>query len=447
MSVIPRMHKMSTSLSALQQPAVASWWLQARRRFSASGLLGGSALLLVGTTTVNLGNYLFNLILGRWLGPVAFADLSLIVTLMLMLTLITATLQTVTARFAAIHVAADHLRDVSSLRRWSLKWAWGVGASVALVLIGGAPLLRDFFNTASIWPFVLLGIGVPVYFAQGVDRGILQGQLRFGRLAASYQAEMWVRLAAGVIAVGVGWSVNGAVGALALSFVAAWFVARAAAADLPPGPRPDHAMRRAVALYSGPVALALIGQILINNSDVLIVKRFFPADAAGQYAALALVGRIVFFATWSVVMVLLPTVAQRHAKGEPHRHLLWLATGLVSAVSAFIVAACWSAAPQIVGVLFGAAYAEIAPLLWLYAVATALYAVANVFVTYRLSIGQSAGAVTALIAGVLQVIVLSLAHDTLAQVIALQIVLMGALVLTLFGTELWMHRRETRCAA
>lgn len=206
-------------------------------------------------------------------------------------------------------------------------------------------------------------------------------------------------------------------------------------------------MRRAVALYSGPVAPALIGQILINNSDVLIVKRFFPADAAGQYAALALVGRIVFFATWSVVMVLLPTVAQRHAKGEPHHHLLWLATGLVLTVSALIVAVCWSAAPQIVGVLFGAAYAEIAPLLWLYAVATALYAVANVFVTYRLSIGQSAGAMMAVIAGVLQVIVLSLVHNTLAEVITLQIVLMGALVLALLGVEGWMHRRNVRQAA
>lgn len=32
------------------------------------GLLSGGMILLVSTTVVNLGNYLFNLLMGRWLG-------------------------------------------------------------------------------------------------------------------------------------------------------------------------------------------------------------------------------------------------------------------------------------------------------------------------------------------------------------------------------------------
>ena len=92
-----------------------------------SGLLGGGALLLVSTTVVNLGNYVFNLILGRWLGPAAFADLTLVVTLMLMLTLITATLQTVVAKFSADYTARDARGRLAGLRRWAVRWAGWLG--------------------------------------------------------------------------------------------------------------------------------------------------------------------------------------------------------------------------------------------------------------------------------------------------------------------------------
>ena len=85
------------------------WLPRPLRAAASSGLVTGSALLLVSTTVVNLGNYLFNLILGRWLGPADFADLSLIVTFMLVLTLITATLQTVVAKFSAAFSAEEDI--------------------------------------------------------------------------------------------------------------------------------------------------------------------------------------------------------------------------------------------------------------------------------------------------------------------------------------------------
>ena len=56
-------------------------------------------------TIVNAGNYIYNLILGRWLGPTLFADVSLIITLLLVVTFITAPLQMTTARYLSlIHI-------------------------------------------------------------------------------------------------------------------------------------------------------------------------------------------------------------------------------------------------------------------------------------------------------------------------------------------------------
>lgn len=407
-------------------------------RLPGTELLTGSALLLASMTIVNAGNYLFNLLLGRWLGPAAFADVNLIVTLLLMAILITATLQTVSAKFAAAYTAAANLERVSGLRRWLGHWAWGIGA-VNLIFFGfGAPFLQNFFHTRSAWPFVLLGLGLPLYLAQGVDRGILQGQKRFGLLAVSYQAEMWVRLLAALAFVALGWSVNGAVGGITLSLAATWLVARRVGVGLSRLsvlPAPD---RLQIWHFAGPANAALIGQILINNSDILIVKHFFVAEQAGQYAALALIGRVVFFATGSVVAVMFPTVAQKQQKGEPHRYLLAISLGIVGVVSLGIIGLIAIVPELIISLLFGQAFLSIAPLLWLYAVATMLYAMANVVVNYRLSLGNGGGSALAVLAGLAQVMGLWFWHNSLLTVVMIQICIMAALLTILLMWDAWL---------
>ena len=235
---------------------------------------------------------------------------------------------------------------------------------------------------------------MPVFFAQGIDRGVLQGQIRFLPLAASYQAEMWVRLIVALGLVALGFAINGAVAGLSLSFLATWLVARRVRTGLARGGILPRADRRAVLAFAVPVSAALVGQVLINNSDVLIVKHFFAAAPAGRYAALALIGRIIFFATWSIGTTMFPIVAQRQHRGQRHRQVLWISFGVVGLASLLILGATLIAPRAIVRILFGPAYlatsgaeTSIASLLWLYALATSLYALANVVITYRLSTG------------------------------------------------------------
>ena len=68
----------------------------AQKRLSPEQLFMGSVLL------VNGGNYLYNLILGRLLGPEAFADAALLVTLLLVLSFLGMTFQLATAKFAVL---------------------------------------------------------------------------------------------------------------------------------------------------------------------------------------------------------------------------------------------------------------------------------------------------------------------------------------------------------
>ncbi|KAB8143771.1 oligosaccharide flippase family protein [Chloroflexia bacterium SDU3-3] len=417
------------------------------------GLLAGG-LLFGSTTLVNAGNYAFNLILGRWLGPAAFADASLIITLFLVITFVTVALQMAAAKFAASYAAAAQPALLAGLRRWLGGYAWLAGLAGAALFGLGAPLWQGFFHTTSAWLFVIFGLGIPFYFVQGVDRGLMQGQTHFGRLAISFQVEMWARLAIAVALVWLGWSIFGAVLGLTLSLIFAWLAARwgvrqiaaqhtladallgallRACYHIPvPAPARLPAEERArIARFAVPVVAALVGQILINNSDILVVKHFFSAGEAGLYAALALIGRIVFFATWSVVTVLFPLVAQRHQRGQPHRSLLYAGVGIVLAISAGIVGATALFPAQIVQVLFGQEYLAAAPLLGMYALATAFYALGNVVINYHLSLDTGGGSLLAFGAELVQLLSLWLAHESLTQVVQVQVVVMGGLFVAL----------------
>ncbi|MFN8412037.1 MAG: oligosaccharide flippase family protein [Anaerolineales bacterium] len=266
---------------------------------------------------------------------------------------------------------------------------------------------------------------------QGVERGILQGQTNFKILAISYQVEMWTRLLVSIGLVALGLSVNGAVIGISLSFVFTWFTARMAVKGLSTKEGISKEIRTELIAFAMPVLVSQLGQILINNSDVILVKRFYVAEKAGQYAALALIGRIVFFATWSVVTTMFPIVAQKQKKGEPHGHLLWLSLGIVLGVSAPVVLLTLTIPEWIVKVLFGSQYLGIAPLLWLYALATALYAMANVVINYRLSLGMGRETRFAIAAGLAQVIGIILFHRTLAEVVYVQVFVMAALFISL----------------
>lgn len=420
--------------------------LRAVPSLKGNALLAGGTLLFLSSTLVNAGNYLFNLILGRWLGPAAFADLSLIVTILLVLSFATTTLATLAARFSAIRVAERDEAGIAAVRSWLGRQALLIGVGFGLLMIAGSGLLSAFFHTESAWPFVIMGAGIPLFFLQGVDRGVLQGRTRFVSLAASYQAEMWTRLLGGVALVGAGLAVNGAVGAIALSFAATWLIARRGLTDLPAATRLSRADRAALIAFAGPVIAGLIGQILINNSDVLIIKHYFNPEDAGLYAALALVGRIVFFATWSVVMVTFPVVAQKHERGEPHAHLLWMSVGIVLVVAGGVTAVMAAAPELVVRVLFGSDFLPIADLLWLYALATGLYALANVAINYQLSTGRGAGSIFALAAGLSQVAGLMLFHDTMRTAVVVQITIMAALAISVFAWTL-AGRDESRGTA
>src|SRR5581483_6186188 len=63
--------------------------------------------------------------------------------------------------------------------------------------------------------------------------------------------------------------------------------------------------------YSVKFFFATLGITLLTSVDILFVKHFFSPQLAGQYAALSVMGRAIFYLTSPIYFVFFPLIAQK----------------------------------------------------------------------------------------------------------------------------------------
>ncbi|NJL92468.1 MAG: oligosaccharide flippase family protein [Anaerolineae bacterium] len=414
-------------------------WLQRVVRLLAQGQL----IFLISGSVVNGLNLVHNLIMGRLLSPEQYGQLTLIITLQLLLGLLATTLQTVTARFGAGYAAHQDRGTLLALRRAMRRAALGSGAFLLLLLAVTSPGLREVFtldHAALLWP---LALALPFLFLMGADRGLLQGLNRFQWLSGAYLAEGMVRLVfsvgLGVLLVSAGLDLEGAIIGVALSVLASWAVSwyalrQPAAPEVPAAPLSDA--QRAWLRLSGAVFLALLGQALITNSDFLLVKNLFSPTDSGLYAAISVLGRIAYFGALPLTVVLVPLVARRQALGEPTLRIFWMLMLGGGLICGGLVLGAAFFAELVLGLVYGPEYEAAARLLPPYTLAASLYVLTNLAITYQVALGNGQSTALPLVAGVAQVLGVLLFHASLMQVISVQLVIMSVLLVVVVGRVL-----------
>ncbi|TGV00665.1 oligosaccharide flippase family protein [Flavivirga rizhaonensis] len=384
-------------------------------------------LFMISVLAVNGGNYLYNLILGRLLGPAQFADAAVLITFLLVLSFVAMTFQLVTAKFSVLFENQLFKSFISKIYKNALI----VGIVMGALIIGFASQLQELFNTPSSSMFVIFGCGVPLYFLMSVNRGVFQGKKAFKALSITYQFEMLSRLLVtlGVIFLfNIQSSVVIAIGIL-ISFGFGLIPFKFKSIDLKSKSFLSVLQAKQIKQFFILTAFYELTQIIINNSDILLVKHYFESYEAGLYASLALIGRIVYFIAWMFVMLLLPTVVQLKKEGKETASILFKYVGYIAAISVTIIVACLSFPEIIIKLLFGESYIAMAPLLWKYAIATSMFAISNIFAYYYLSLDKYVPVIISGVFGMLQMILVIFYHSSLEQVVYMQIIAMVLLLI------------------
>jgi O-antigen/teichoic acid export membrane protein len=405
-------------------------------------------LFMITILLVNGGNYLYNLLLGRILGPAIFSDAAILITFLLILSFVGMTFQIVSAKYAVLF----ENRKLKVFIRMIVKYALVVGIIIGALILFFNTQLQALFHTKTASMFVVFGFGIPLYFIMSINRGLYQGKNSMKKLALTYQTEMASRLLLTISAVlllpDISPSIIVATG-ITISFVFGIFpfqksIPEAIGTKETLISEKERIDKKEVLTFFMLTAFYEFTQIIINNSDIILVKHYFNSHQAGLYASLALIGRVVYFVAWMFVMLLLPKVIQLKKEGKETKPILLKYVAYISLLSTVIVFVTFVFPELVVNLMFGKEYISIAFLLWKYALATSIFAIANIFAYYFLSINQYIPVVVSAIIGSAQIGLIVMYHNSLEQVVEMQIFAMIALLLIQLSFFFYQNKKNVR---
>jgi len=390
-------------------------------------ILSGSFVLLSGSGLATVINFAYNISVARFLGPTGFGHATVVYTLLTLISAVTLSFQIVSAKMVAQQTSTE---DKGAAYRDFHRCAWGCGILVGLLLLLFQNAIANYLKLPSPLLVALLAIGAAFYVPLGSRRGYIQGAYGFHRLATNLVLEGAVRLVGSLLLIALGLGVEGVIVANSAAVAVAYLAAFPKLSSRVPNQlRLAHAFRETM---QGMVFFA--GQVLINNCDIVLVKHFFTPKSAGLYAAVAMVGRVIFAFSSAVVNTMFPLVAGTRDEERKNLKLLTTSLLLVFGIGS-VLAICLRIAPATLWTtFFGSGFAiagkyGLPYLLALYAITTVIYSLSVVIITYEMAykIANTSWVQLAfsgvLVAGICRF------HSSLQQVIMVQLILMFALLL------------------
>ena len=390
-------------------------------------IVSGSVVLLSGSVLTTAINLVYNIAVARFLGPRGFGQATVVYTILTLLSAVTLSFQITSAKLVAQQSAPE---GKAAIYRGFHRGAWACGILAALILLLFQRAIADYLNLSSPILVALLAIGAAFYVPLGCRRGYIQGTYGFRRLATNLVVEGVFRLGGSVLLILAGLGVEGVIAANAAAVVVAYLTSAPKLTG-----RVSNPLRSSYALRETTQALIFFsGQVLINNCDIVLVKHFFFAKEAGLYAAVAMVGRVIFAFSSAVVNSMFPLVAgtrdeeRRNLKVIATSLLLVLVTGSVLALGlGFAPARFWTA-------LFGSGFEIVGKynlpyLLALYAITAIVFSLSAVMITFEMSYKIANASWVQLAFSGMVIAGICRFHSSMREVILVQLILMIGLLI------------------
>ena len=393
-------------------------------------LIKDNIVLFIANIIMGFFVFLYHFYMGRVLGPANYAIVGVIMSLVYLFNISLTTIQTSIANFTANFKAKNKFEEINYLLRSSTKRLFMFGFLFLILFLIFSPFLASylkikFFHLLLFSPFIIFVFLVPI------TRGILQGLQKFKGLGLNLISEGTSKLFLGIIFVVIGFGVNGAIGAMVLSYVIAFFIGFYPLKKLLIK-KLKKFNTKDVYKYSIPVLLILIGLTALYSIDVLLVKHFFSDREAGYYTAISTLGKILFFGSYSITQVMFPKVSELYIKKKPHKHLLYksLLMMLIFLIPLTLLYFLFSG--SIINLVYGKDYLEVANLLGLFAITMSLFSLIYTIAFYNLSINKTKFLFIIFLFNLLEIILIYMFHNTLKQIVFVLIILMILLFIILF---------------
>jgi O-antigen/teichoic acid export membrane protein len=286
-----------------------------------SGARSGAVLAVAAFVATAL-NYVFLLAAGRILGNDDYGALGPLLGLLTVVLLPTGALQLAVSREVSRRIAVGDGEGADAFGRAMLRLGLIVTAPLVAVALVLAIPLRNLLDIESTGTVALAMSALSVALVFPIAIGVLQGHDRFYSVAAMSVVPLALRLLLLGLAALAGYRLGGAVLAVTASGIVGGVVAVGLLREpLRRGARAARPALRPFLRYLWPVFVGLLGVAVLTSIDLLVVRARF-SDDAGAYAAASAFARVAFFLPATILVVLFPRTAARHARGEETADIL-----------------------------------------------------------------------------------------------------------------------------
>lgn len=391
-----------------------------------------------GNFFAGLAGFAFQGLLANALGANGFSEVAPLISLFYLIQIPLFIVMAVAARYTApLAVRGDQSRVNRGYRDLVLYTSL-VGLAGMLLFVVITPALKDFLNLPSLGPLIALSAAVPLCLLVGVGRGVVQGEERFVWLSGNFFLYGVTTLGFLPVLLAFRLHAVGAVLAINLALVLCNLFAALALRDLPPAGHHERLpiwplLRGALGASAGITAITLF-----YNFDVLLAKHFLSNQDAGLYSAMSLLGKILFFGTISISVVMFPRVAAIHSEGRRAHHTVNLSLALVTGAGGLVVLAYFIAPRAIVHLLLRKPeYEAVASYLGLFSLAMLGLAIANLLVYYFVAVHKRRFVWGVALGAVAFATLLSLRHGDLGQFTSSVTLSIDLMAVALMGLYLW----------
>ncbi|HUD45080.1 MAG TPA: oligosaccharide flippase family protein [Patescibacteria group bacterium] len=388
-------------------------------------LISGSVVIFFGSMMASLLYYLFNLSMGRLLSAADYGILASLMSIFGFFSIFTSCTGIVFTKFSAKFVAQDKKENIGSLIKQGTIWIMPMSILLSFFIIILSPQINAFLHISQQKSNLIYFIAAAVFFTLNASAlsGILQGLLRFKTTSILGIIGALIKISVGVGLVLLGFGLIGAVNGLLISIVVGYFLQIFVLLKFLRIPAHEQLsrqeLRKDIIKYAIPVFASSVGITLFASMDIILVKHYFPAIAAGQYAALSLMGKSIGYLTGPIMVVFFPLIAQKHEKKERLHNTLILSLLLIGMPSLLLSLVYFLYPHLILAIFFPAKiYASMAKYLGYFSIFVFFFSLASVLYNFYLSIGKTY--ITALITfvgAILEVLYIVFFHQSIFQII------------------------------
>ncbi len=389
--------------------------------------------LLTGALILNIFAFLFHFYMGRKLGPEDYGILAALISLIGLLAISCTTIQLSLSKFVATFNTHKEFGKLKYIYKDSLKKFNKLFFTIFLLLLPFNIFLSNFLKIKYSLLFIV-SLTILVLPLISVTGGFLQGMQNFKSLGIGLSLEGIVRFFLSVFLVALGLSVFGAlIGVFfSLLIVGVYYFTKM---GLFMKEDAETFSTKSVYLFILPVLLTLMIFTSFYSFDLLLIKHFFSDLEAGYFSAINLIGKIVFFASFSVVQVMFPKVAEFYEAKKNHRNLLFKSFLLMLAIILPILLIYFFFGDFVVSLLYGENYLSIAGLIGLYGIFIAFVSFSQLIGLYFLSLRRLFFTWILLIFLILEMLLIWLYHESLLQII-IMLIFLGVILFLVFGAIL-----------